>query len=52
MNDVSPEKAAARGRQDMKIFVDQRGKIGWALLWLIGVPVPVLMLLFFVRGCT
>lgn len=30
----------------------QRGKIGWLFLWLIGVPVPVLLLLFLVRGCT
>ena len=30
----------------------QRGKAGWLLLWLIGVPVPVLLLLFLLRGCT
>ena len=30
----------------------QRGKIGWILLWLLGVPIPVLLLLFLVRGCT
>jgi len=30
----------------------QRGKIGWLLLWLIGVPVPVLVGLFLLRGCT
>ena len=29
----------------------QAGKIGWALLWLIGVPVPVLVVLFLLRGC-
>lgn len=28
------------------------GKVGWALLWLLGVPIPVLLLLFFLRGCT
>jgi hypothetical protein len=28
------------------------GKIGWILLWLIGVPVPVLLVLFLLRGCT
>jgi hypothetical protein len=31
---------------------NQSGKIGWILLWAIGVPVPVLILLFLVRGCT
>jgi hypothetical protein len=30
----------------------QRGKVGWLLLWLIGVPVPVLLFLFLIRGCT
>lgn len=28
------------------------GKIGWILLWLIGIPVPVLLGLFLLRGCT
>ena len=28
------------------------GKAGWALLWLLGVPIPILLLLFFMRGCT
>jgi hypothetical protein len=30
----------------------QRGKIGWILLWLLGVPIPILVLLFLIRGCT
>jgi hypothetical protein len=28
------------------------GKIGWILLWLLGVPIPVLLILFLLRGCT
>ena len=28
------------------------GKIGWILLWLIGIPIPVLLVLFLIRGCT
>lgn len=28
------------------------GKIGWIFLWLIGVPIPVLLILFLMRGCT
>ena len=31
---------------------DQEGKAGWIFLWLIGVPVPVLFVLFLLRGCT
>lgn len=30
----------------------ERGKAGWILLWLIGIPVPILLLLFVLRGCT
>lgn len=30
----------------------QAGKVGWILLWLIGVPIPVLLVLFLLRGCT
>jgi hypothetical protein len=29
----------------------KEGKIGWALLWLMGVPIPVLVILFLLRGC-
>jgi len=39
--------AVARGR-----LRRQEGRIGWILLWLLGVPIPVLLLLYFVRGCT
>lgn len=28
------------------------GKIGWILLWLLGIPIPVLFALFLLRGCT
>jgi hypothetical protein len=28
------------------------GKIGWALLWLLGIPLPVLLVVFMLRGCT
>ncbi|WP_265594906.1 hypothetical protein [Haloferula sp. BvORR071] len=29
----------------------QPGKAGWIFLWLIGVPIPVLLILFLARGC-
>ncbi len=28
----------------------ESGKVGWALLWLIGVPLPVLIVLYYVFG--
>ena len=30
----------------------QSGKAGWILLWALGVPIPVLFVLFMLRGCT
>jgi len=34
-------------------FRPQReGKAGWIVLWLLGVPIPVLLILFLIRGCT
>jgi hypothetical protein len=41
----------------MKLWVEtkekwEQAKVGWALLWLLGVPIPVLLILFLLRGCT
>lgn len=30
----------------------QRGGIGYILLWLLGVPIPVLILISLLRGCS
>jgi hypothetical protein len=30
----------------------ESGRIGWVLLWLLGVPIPVLLVLYLLRGCT
>jgi hypothetical protein len=30
----------------------QEGKLGWIFLWLIGVPIPILLVLYLLRGCT
>lgn len=38
---------ALRGRWADK----QRGGIGYILLWLLGVPIPVLILISLLRGC-
>ena len=26
------------------------GKIGWILLWLLGIPLPILLLVYFFKG--
>jgi hypothetical protein len=30
----------------------ERGAAGWVLLWLLGIPIPILIVLFLIRGCT
>jgi len=30
----------------------EEGKIGWVLLWFLGIPIPILVVLFLIRGCT
>jgi len=30
----------------------EKGKIGWILLWLLGIPIPILVLFYILRGCT
>jgi hypothetical protein len=27
------------------------GKIGYILMWVLGVPIPVLLIIFLLRGC-
>lgn len=29
----------------------EKGKIGYALLWLLGVPLPILLIVFVLKGC-
>lgn len=30
----------------------ESGRVGWIFLWLLGIPIPVLLVLFLLRGCT
>jgi hypothetical protein len=30
----------------------EKGKVGWILLWALGVPIPILVMLYLLRGCT
>ena len=30
----------------------EKGAIGWILLWALGIPIPILLLFFVIRGCT
>lgn len=31
---------------------NQQGAIGWILLWALGIPIPILIILFLIRGGT
>jgi hypothetical protein len=33
-------------------FRSEEGRAGWIFLWLLGVPIPLLLLLYVLRGCT
>ena len=28
------------------------GRVGWIFLWLVGIPIPLLLILYVMRGCT
>ena len=30
----------------------EQGATGYILMWLLGIPIPILLLIFFLRGCT
>ncbi len=32
--------------------IQQAGAAGYILLWLLGIPLPILLLIFLLRGCT
>jgi hypothetical protein len=42
-----------RRRQAWRQFRDlEQGRIGYILLWALGVPIPILLLIYLLRGCT
>src|SRR5204863_2217708 len=36
----------------LKERIEQKGATGYILLWLLGIPIPILFLFFLLRGCT
>ena len=49
---VKPHPSLFRLHSGFASLRDQEGKLGWILLWALGVPIPVLLVLFLLRGCT
>jgi hypothetical protein len=50
----SCEVLAGKDRRIMKLKkrIEQMGATGYILLWLLGIPIPILFLFFLLRGCT
>jgi hypothetical protein len=46
------EEQKEKPMKSLKTFRNQTGKIGYILLWLLGVPIPILIVIYLVRGCT
>lgn len=36
----------------INVLQHEEGAIGWVLLWLLGIPIPILLVIFLLRGCT
>ncbi len=36
----------------LKVLKNEKGAIGWILLWAVGIPIPLLLILFLIRGGT
>ena len=48
----TPLRFATLRRNGVHSLRGQAGKLGWILLWALGVPIPILLVLFLMRGCT
>jgi hypothetical protein len=49
---TSLSRTSLRKTSTMRKLIDRSGKVGYILLWLLGVPIPILLLIFLLRGCT
>ena len=45
MGEIRADRGNERGLRQ------QAGRVGWVVLWLLGIPIPVLLVLFVLRGC-
>ena len=39
-------------KQKFNFFSNEKGKLGWIFLWALGIPIPILLILYVLRGCT
>jgi hypothetical protein len=59
ISNLNPQRAAnlsmTRKREvnmKLKETVPITGAAGYILLWLLGIPIPILLIIFLLRGCT
>lgn len=52
MNKNPQASQASSDKGFLSIIKDKSGKLGWIFLWLIGIPIPILLILYWIRGCT
>jgi len=49
------ERGANTGQEEKMKFAEkikEAGAAGYILLWLLGIPIPILLIIFLLRGCT
>lgn len=44
-------RVSGRFHKHSRAMKMQEGKMGYLLLWLVGVPIPILLVIFLLRGC-
>src|SRR5487761_1330017 len=44
------EKVVDKAKDSIERLNDRTGKVGWAVLWLLGVPLPILLVLYLLMG--
>jgi hypothetical protein len=50
--DLLAWRAAVSAQNNRRSHRSKEGRIGWILLWLLGIPLPILFGAYFLRGCT
>lgn len=44
------EHAIDKAKEGFERAIERSGKVGWAVLWLLGVPLPILLILYLLMG--
>jgi hypothetical protein len=39
-------------KEEITPAAKQQGAVGYILAWLLGIPIPILLVIFLLRGCT